>query len=100
MTDPKARSVSILQFAKEKTDVPHPKIPLQEYYSFYKHSSTHIGIDFLSNTQNVEFKGYGNGLSTLYLSGVILYVGDTVKGINNERRLNVAYPFLRILLNK
>lgn len=50
MTNPMACSVSILQSAEEKTEAPHPKIPLQEFYSSCKYSP----IDFLANIQNVD----------------------------------------------
>lgn len=54
MTNPMACSVSILQSAEEKTEAPHPKIPLQEFYSSCKYSPIHIKIDFLANIQNVD----------------------------------------------
>lgn len=69
MTDPKAHSFSILQFAEEKIEVPHPKI-LYRNTIVLVNTQQHRGIDFLSNTQNVEFKGYDNGLSTLYPVGL------------------------------
>lgn len=49
-----------------------------------------MGRDFLSNILNVEFKGYDDGLSTLYQVG--LFCKWVIKGTNNEKWLNVSYP--------
>ena len=50
-------------------------------------------MDFFPNTQNIEFKGYDNGLSTFHQVGLFWKWVITVKGINNERGLNFFLPF-------